>query len=242
MIGLTFMAITAIIKTDSLCEEVLNMKLQTITDLTFSRYGRVPSGLPTVEIIKMAKSEEMPKDGTVYMRSVQALENTKDFSEICAVYGGSQPLQAGLCFGFNTALNALEYHRSSELLISATDLILMLGDRRDLEEGRYDTQKVEAFHVPAGTAVELYATTLHYAPCQTSDMGFRAIIILPDMTNAPLSEEQIQRVLAKSEDWESRLLCAVNKWLTAHPDSEDVKKNHAFAGLYGKNLTVSDFF
>ena len=32
------------------------------------------------------------------------------------------------------------------------------------EDFTYDTSKVEAFLVPAGTAVEIYATTLHYAP------------------------------------------------------------------------------
>ena len=39
---------------------------------------------------------------------------------------------------------------------------------KDVEaDHTYDTSKMEAFLVPAGTAVEVYATTLHYAPCST---------------------------------------------------------------------------
>lgn len=67
-------------------------------------------------------------------------------------------------------MNALEYHRSSELDIAQTDLILLLGMQQDIENGDiYDTSKVEAFLVPAGTGVELYATTLRYAPCKKPD-------------------------------------------------------------------------
>ena len=76
----------------------------------------------------------------------------------------------GYCNGDNHKLNALEYHRSSELDIAQTDLILLLGMQQDIENGDiYDTSKVEAFLVPAGTGVELYATTLRYAPCKKPD-------------------------------------------------------------------------
>ena len=70
--------------------------------------------------------------------------------------------------GITGNLNALEYHRCSEVDVAATELVLLLGRQQDVtEEFTYDTAKVEAFRVPAGTAVELYATTLHYAPCHT---------------------------------------------------------------------------
>ena len=49
--------------------------------------------------------------------------------------------------------------------MAASDLILLLGWQADVEEDyTYDTSKVEAFLLPKGVAVELYATTLHYAP------------------------------------------------------------------------------
>ena len=44
-------------------------------------------------------------------------------------------------------------------------MILLVGRQQDItEDYTYDTDQIEAFLVPAGTAVEMYATTLHYAP------------------------------------------------------------------------------
>ena len=49
-----------------------------------------------------------------------------------------------------------------------------------MEDGRLDTAKVQAFHCPAGVLVEVYATTLHYAPCSAKKgAGFRVLIVLP---------------------------------------------------------------
>ena len=80
------------------------------------------------------------------------------------------PIQIGCCNGHNKKLNAVEYHRDSEVDIAVDDLILILGKQQDIEEDHtYDTSRMEAFLVPAGTAVEVYATTLHYAPCHVKD-------------------------------------------------------------------------
>lgn len=80
---------------------------------------------------------------------------------------GEMPLQIGACFGRNLKMNALEYHNCSEVNIAATDLILFLGKRQDIEPGnRYDTDKAEMFFVPRGTAYEMYATTLHLCTMQ----------------------------------------------------------------------------
>ena len=56
--------------------------------------------------------------------------------------------------------------------MAANDLILLLGQQQDIGEGdTYDTSKAEAFLLPAGVGVELYATSLHYAPCNASARG-----------------------------------------------------------------------
>ena len=129
-------------------------------------------------------------------------------------------------------LNALEYHRTSEVDVAANDLILLLGQQQDIEEGdTYDTSKVEAFLLPAGVGVELYATSLHYAPCNASDEGFRCAIILPDGTNQTLDENHY----AGGED---QLLTAKNKWLIGHPEGGLPEGNHL--GLTGENLCVKD--
>ena len=110
-----------------------------------------------------------------------------------------------------------------------SDLILLLGKEQDISEDyMYDTANVEGFFVPAGTAVELYATTLHYAPCQASEEGFRCVIVLPEGTNFPSEKENVKRTE------EDKLLCMKNKWVLTHPESgEDF-----YPGLKGDILTV----
>ena len=108
-------------------------------------------------------------------------------------------------------------------------MILLLGCQQDIEaDDTYDTSKVEAFFVPAGTAVELYATTLHYAPCSAQEGGFRCVIVLPKGTNEDLPFEP-------AKEGENRLLTAVNKWLIAH---EEACIEGAFCGLKGANTEV----
>ena len=72
----------------------------------------------------------------------------------------------------------LEYHRNSEINVAATDLVLLIGEQKDIEDDfTYDTSKIEAFLVPAGTAIEVYATTLHYAPCNVKESGFQCVVV-----------------------------------------------------------------
>ena len=170
----------------------------------------------------------LPKD-VIYVPSVEELEAlpvAADFQR--RAYGGL-PIQIGYCNGDNHKLNALEYHRSSEINVAVTDMILLIGMQQDIEaDYTYDTGRVEAFLVPAGTAIEVYATTLHYAPCTAAEGGFRCVVILPAGTNTELT-------FAPGEDGEDRLITAKNKWLIAH---EDAKIEGAFCGLKGENLSV----
>ena len=124
--------------------------------------------------------------------------------------GGGLPIQIGYCNGNNHKLNAVEYHRNSEINIAVTDMILLLGWLPDVtDEFTYDTAKIEAFKVPAGTVVEMYETTLHYAPCNAADGGFKCVVILPKGTNTPID-------FTLAADGEDKLMTAKNKWLIAH--------------------------
>ena len=128
-------------------------------------------------------------------------------------------------------LNAVEYHRTSEINIAVTDLILLLGLEQDIEDDySYDTSNIEAIFVPAGTAIEVYGTTLHYAPCNANEGGFRCVIILPKDTNTEL-EATIEK------QGEDALLFAKNKWLIGHPET-DLGAQGAFIGLKGKNICL----
>ena len=119
------------------------------------------------------KHTPVPED-VIYVPSVEELEALDVMKKLQNKGYGGLPIQIGYCNGHNKKLNALEYHRDSEVNLAVTDLVLLLGRQQDIEEDfTYDTSKVKAFLVPAGTLVEVYATTLHYAPCQTADSGFR---------------------------------------------------------------------
>lgn len=140
------------------------MKIQNVTDASFRKYGKIITEYSFEKILKEMEHTPLPKD-VVYVPSVEELEVLPEAAEICKKGFGGLPIQIGYCNGDNHKLNALEYHRSSELDIAQTDLILLLGMQQDIEDGDiYDTAKVEAFLVPAGTGVELYATTLHHPP------------------------------------------------------------------------------
>ncbi|MCF2570110.1 DUF4867 family protein [Mediterraneibacter glycyrrhizinilyticus] len=204
------------------------MKIQKLTDASFGKYGKVITEFSFEKILKEMEHTPLPKD-VVYVPSVEAMEILPEAVDVCRKGFGGLPIQIGYCNGDNHKLNALEYHRSSEIDIAATDLILLLGCQQDIEaDDTYDTSKVEAFFVPAGTAVELYATTLHYAPCSAQESGFRCVIVLPKGTNEDLPFEP-------AKEGENRLLTAVNKWLIAH---EEAGIEGAFCGLKGANTEV----
>ena len=152
----------------------------------------------------------VPED-VVYVASEPKLEALAVMKELTDKTYGELPIQIGYCNGHNRKLNALEYHRSSEVDVAATELVLMLGKQQDItEDFTYDTSRVKAFRVPAGTAVELYATTLHYAPCHTEKDGFQCTIILPKGTNLDLEKDH--------QGGEDGHLTAKNKWLLGHPE------------------------
>ena len=204
------------------------MKIQNVTDASFGRYGKVVTEFSYQEILKEMEHTPLPED-VVYVASVDVLEATSETEEVCRKGFGGLPIQIGYCNGKNHKLNALEYHRSSEIDIAATDLILLLGCQQDIgEDDTYDTAKVEAFYVPAGTAVELYATTLHYAPCSADENGFRCVIVLPKGTNEDLP-------FKAADEGENRLLTALNNWRIAH---EEAGIDGAFCGQKGANGTA----
>lgn len=204
------------------------MVIQKVTDAAFGRYGRVIEGLKCGDIIEKMGATPVPEDVT-YVASVPELEACGSAKDIAYSLYGGMPIEIGYCNGHNTYLNAVEYHRDSEINIAVKDLVLLLGQEQDIEaDYSYDTSKIEAFLVPAGTIIEVYATTLHYAPCHVSDEGFQCVVVLPKGTNTDIE---------KGEDKtpEDKLLFARNKWLIAH---EDAKIEGAFNGLKGENLHI----
>lgn len=212
------------------------MEIKKVTDTAFKKYGRVIDNVDFSTLVEKMAETPLP-DGVVYEPSVELLEALPVKEEISVKTYGEMPVQIGYCNGHNTMLNALEYHRDSEINIAATDAVLMLGLLTDVEEDfTYDTAKVEAFLVPAGTAVEIYATTLHYAPCDLEGRGFQVAVVLPKGTNYPLQSAHAKVEGGKASN-EDALLTAVNKWLIGH--QEGGLDEGTFLGLKGKNLCLT---
>ena len=206
------------------------MKIQNVTDDSFRKYGKVLEGYDFTGLLKEMKHMPVPED-VIYVPSVDELEALDVAKELQNRAYGGLPIQIGYCNGHNVLLNAVEYHRSSEINLAATDAVLILGSEADVtDDFTYETSKMEAFRIPAGTAVEVYATTLHYAPCHVDDAGFQVAVILPKGTNYPLDEAH-----AGGED---ALLTAKNKWLIGHAEGGLPEGSHI--GLIGKNLNVRE--
>jgi len=203
------------------------------TDPRINKYGRHINNLDFGPFIKELEDIDIPQEGVDYVPSVPSLEKVM-FRELSVVFGGELDLELGFCAGHNTYLNALEYHRSSEVNVFATDAVLMLGLRSDIKNNlTYDTSLVEAFRFKKGEAFEVYATTLHYAPCGEDGNGFMVGVVLPAGTNYPLDNVHADITHKGNED---ALLTAKNKWLIAHPEALS-EKGH-YPGLIGENLSI----
>ena len=204
------------------------MKIQNVTDASFGKYGKVLEGYDFGALIREMKHTPVPED-VIYVPSAEELEALEVAKDLQNKGFGGLPIQIGYCNGHNKKLNDVEYHRNSEINVAVTDLVLLIGQQQDIEaDFTYDTSKIEAFLVPAGTGIEVYATTLHYAPCHVNEGGFQCVVVLPKGTNTELTFQ----TASAGED--SRMT-AKNKWLIAHADA---KIEGAFAGLKGENITI----
>ena len=154
------------------------MKIQSVFDPEFARYGQILEGYDVKEMMAaLEKYTPLPENGVAYVPGVPELEALSVAGELRDRAFGGMPIEIGFCNGVNDTMNCLEYHRDSELNLGATDFILLLGKREDMVNGRLDTRTVKAFKAPAGVLLEIYATTLHYAPCSArTGAGFRVMI------------------------------------------------------------------
>ena len=209
------------------------MHIYSVSDPEFKPYGKVLEGYDTAELLKAMETIDMPESGTRYAPGIDSLEACAVLEEFRDRAYGGMPIQLGMCWGYNTKLNCLEYHRDSEVNVGTKDFVLLLARQDEITDGVLDTGKVKAFRVPKGVPVEVYATTLHYAPCHTCPhCGFRVAVVLPKGTNT----EKPDFAAKCAED---RWMTARNKWLLAHPESNEAK-NGAHVGLAGANIDIEE--
>lgn len=197
-----------------------------ITDDEFKKYGQVLD-INTDEIVSACEKLDFPKEGSRYFASVPELENLDCTEKLHELLFGGCEAQIGICNGHNSLMNAMEYHKSSEINIAVTPLVLLLGFEYDMDGMEYDSSKIKAFYLEKGEAVEVYATSLHYCPCQVSDAGFSSVVVLPKNTNTPLEKEM-----------DDRLIFAKNKWIICHDKNEALINRGVYPGIHGKNYEI----
>ncbi|MBQ6173768.1 MAG: DUF4867 family protein [Clostridia bacterium] len=207
------------------------MTIYSVFDPEFAPYGKVLGGYDTAELIAAMNAIALPESGVAYEPGIDSLEACRIYNCFRNRAYGGMPIQVGMCWGHNTKLNCLEYHRDSELNIGTGDFVLLLAKAEDIVDGKLDTAKVKAFRAPAGAVVEVYETSLHYAPCQVSEDGFRVTIVLPKGTNTAKPE-------IKPQNEEDKWLWACNKWLLAHADASEAAQG-AYVGLTGENIDIA---
>ena len=210
------------------------MKIYSVFDPEFKPYGQIVKGLDeAVQEILAGLAETPLPDGVGYVPTDPILQELPAAVEISEHCFGGMPTQLGWCNGHNTKLNCLEYHRDSEFNLGTEDFILLLARQEEIVDGILDTAKVKAFKAPAGTLIECFATTLHYAPCHAdASKGFRVLVALPWLTNT-------DRPVMENKTVEDEIMTARNKWLLAHPDSSEAKSG-AKVGLSGENIDIAN--
>ena len=209
------------------------MKFYSVFDKEFKPYGNVVNGLDCNDLMLKMQTIPMPQGGVSYLPSIDLLERSPVMNEFQDSLFGGMPTQLGMCWGYNTKLNCLEYHRDSEFNLGTEDFVLLLAKRDEIKNDILDTSVVKAFKVPAGVLVEVFATALHYAPCHcNSEVGFRVLVALPKGTNTDTPA-------IRGNLHEDAFMTARNKWLLAHASSDEAKQGAVIA-LTGENIDIKN--
>lgn len=206
----------------------LNPQIQffSVNDNEFKNYGRKIE-YDSKDIVKTAKNVSMPDKGAFYEPSINILEKEKSFEDLSIMLMGGLKCQAGMVRGYNSYLNALEYHNSSEINVAITPVVLLLGLRCEMDGDNFDSSNIKAFYLEEGDVVEVLATTLHFTPCQVNDNGFGAIVMLPKGTNELLDGKKGDRLLFKN-----------NKWVICHKDNNALIEKGVYPGISGENYQI----
>ena len=178
------------------------------------------------DIFRYLSTTPIPEEGNVYVRDSEDMHAFSGFKSIQNEVFGGEEMQSGYVNGNNKRLNCLEAHNCPEVDLAVNDQILLLALPKDIHDGKIDSKNVIAVHLKAGDAVVLNPYVLHFSPCMVNNEPFRCGIFLIAGTNRDLEK--------KSDD---PLLWKENKWLYAHPESQQAKLG-AYIGITGENILV----
>ncbi len=226
-----------------LLNDVNDVPILSVFDERFRSYGRVIKGYDVSGLISYMKEHTpVPDSGNIYIASDEKMEEDPVVKTLSTVFYGGMPIQAGYCNGRNDTYNGFEYHKSSEINVAVTDLMLVLGHSGDIcrhKDGSlsYDISQAEVFYIPEGTVLEMYGNTLHLSPLKVSDEGFKGVVILQRGVNSELEDEEKneRNHLIDCGDAEAKLLLKRSKWVICHPEREPLVSQGAYAGVTGPN-------
>ena len=210
-----------------------NLIIKTIDDPAFTKYGkRLKNNAFQSYFYYLESHTAMPQSNNQYVPHDETLKHHLKNINVYVEYLNDSNLQFGYVNGYNSKLNALEYHHSNEINLAATPLVLFLGLKENLKDFTYDVKDLEVFYIEAYTAIEIYDTTLHFSPCKVDDNGFKCGVVLPYGTNMEFIH------LEQIENHEDHILFKTNKWLIAHPENEQMIRLGAHPGIIGPNLEI----
>jgi hypothetical protein len=210
-----------------------HIQIHSVHDPEFSRFGEVLDVSEFGDLIRYLELHTtVPSVGNEYVAHRPELGDiASDISVIHNTFG-MVPLEYGYVNGNNSKLNALEFHKSSEINVCVTPLVLLLAHIEDIDDSTIHSSKVTAFYIPQNTAIEVYSTTLHFSPCKVTDSGFKCAVILPYGTN-------MEFVSAKGNQGKySKFLFKTNKWLLNHPENTRMVELNAISAIHGENIEI----
>jgi len=210
------------------------LTIRDISDPVLAHYGRIIDPAPFAGLVELEdRITTINPEANTYVARLPELEADPSFELLRHSFGQSE-IQVGYCNGPNSKLNAVEWHKSTEIDIAVTDLLLLLGKRSDIDEaGYYDSRKLDCFYFPKGCVIELLPEVLHFSPCRARPEGFKSIIVLPLGTNTALEGSPLA-----GHRGEPRFLFMKNKWLIAHPERAPLVDKGAFPGILGENIEI----
>ena len=215
---------------EKLREKNPGLNLYSVLDPEFRPYGRVIEGINTEGLSKAILGTPLPDAGVVYEADEPTIHSLPSIEEVQATVFGGMTVESGYCNGHSFQLNALEYHKCSEVNYSPTGCVLLLALFSDISDRRVCSDSVIGFWLPPEVMIEVYPLVLHFAPCRTENDGFRCLVVLEQGTNTPIDH------VDSSQPGENGLLWMRNKWLITHPDYSG--DQGAFVGISGENVTL----
>lgn len=209
-----------------------NYNILPVESEEFKAYGKIIEGVSFPKMERFVRGTDMP-EGEYYKPESDELMNMEGEADVIKdlIYG-QVPCQIGYYNGHADRLNAVEYHKCSEILVLLEDAVLILGHINDIEEGKLHTDRMKYFYVKKNTCVELYSTTLHWAPCQTGPQGIRQVVVQAAGTNTPLKKPVADR------NGENRYLLERNKWVLIHEEAKEDMSEDAYIGIIGENPII----